>query len=204
MTPTGAIEALALRGAWTGNRGILHSDEGEIARFHAHAHWLTCALRFKGRWHEQWLPHRFTWLFFHDEAVSIAAGHRPCALCRRESYNTYRAAWADGLGVAPPSAQAIDQRLHAERIARGTHRRRMHSADWSELATGAFVLTADSTPAIVLDERLVTWTRAGYGERLRRPHRGTATLLTPPASVAALRAGYPVQVDAAARAAGHG
>jgi hypothetical protein len=204
VTPTGAIEALALRGAWTGNRGILHSDDGEIVRFHAHAHWLTCTLRYKGLRREQWQPHHLTWLFFHDEAVSLAAGHRPCALCRRESYNAYRAAWADGLGGGLPSAQAIDRRLHAERIMPGTHRRRTHSAAWSELATGAFVLTADGTPAIVLEECLVTWTRRGYEQRLARPARGTAALLTPPSSVAALRTGYPVQIDGAARALAHG
>jgi hypothetical protein len=198
VTPTGDIEALALRGAWTGNRGILHSGSGEIVRFHAHAHWLTCTLRFRGRRHEQWQPHHLTWLFFHDEAVSLAAGHRPCAFCRRDSYNAYRAAWADGLGGVPPSAEAIDRQLHGERITRGTHRRRIHSAPWSELATGAFVLTADGTPAIVLDDSLATWTCNGYDKRLRRPARGTAAILTPPSSLAALRAGYPVQIDGSA------
>src|SRR5438132_460074 len=34
VTPTGDIEAIPLRGAWTGNRGILHSGR-EIVRFHA-------------------------------------------------------------------------------------------------------------------------------------------------------------------------
>ncbi len=204
VTPNGEVEALALRGAWTGNRGILHSDDGEIVRSHAHPHWLTCTLRFKDRRHEQWLPHRLTWLFFHDEAVALAAGHRPCALCRRESYNAYRASWADGLDEPPPSAEAIDRRLHAERIVRGTHRRQIHAAAWPELPAGAFVLTADGPPAIVLDEYLVTWTHQGYDERLPRPVRGTATLVTPPASVAILRAGYPVQIDAGAWAAAHG
>jgi hypothetical protein len=204
VTPTGDIEALALRGAWTGNRGILHSDDGEIVRLHAHPHWLTCALRFKDRRHEQWRPHHFTWLFFHDEAVSLAAGHRPCALCRRDSYNAYRAAWADGLGEPPPSAQALDRQLHAERIMRGPHRRRIHSAAWHELPTGAFVLTADGEPAIVLDDCLVTWTHEGYDARVPRPVRGTAPTVTPSASLAALRAGYPVQIDAGARAAAHG
>lgn len=204
VTPTGEIEALSLRGAWTGNRGILHSDDGEIVRMHAHPHWLTCTLRFKDRRHEQWRPHQFTWLFFHDEAVSLAAGHRPCALCRRDSYNAYRAAWADGLGEPPSSAQALDRQLHAERIMRGTHRRRIHSAAWHELPTGAFVLTADGAPAIVLDDSLITWTHHGYDARLPRPVRGSAAAVTPPSSLAALRAGYPVQIDDGARAAAHG
>jgi hypothetical protein len=139
-------------------------------------------------------------LFFHDEAVSLAAGHRPCALCRRDSYNAYRAAWAEGFGEPPPSAQALDRQLHAERLVRGTRRRRIHSVAWPDLPTGAFVLTGDGTPAIVLGEYLVTWTHEGYDQRLPRPVRGSASTLTPPASLAALRAGYPVQIDDGARA----
>jgi hypothetical protein len=204
VTPTGDIEALALRGAWTGNRGILHSDDGEIVRMHAHSHWVICTLQYKGLRREQWVPHHLTWLFFHDEAVSLAAGHRPCALCRRESYNAYRAAWAQGLDEATPSAQDIDRRLHAERIVRGTHRRRLHSVTWAELPTGAFVLTDGGAPAIVFDDSLVTWTRDGYGTRISRPARGSATALTPPASLAVLGAGYPVQIDDGARGAADG
>jgi hypothetical protein len=48
VTPTGDIEAIPLRGAWTGNRGILHSGH-EIVRFHASDLWITCALEFRGR-----------------------------------------------------------------------------------------------------------------------------------------------------------
>ena len=99
VTPLGDIEAFPLRGAWTGNRGILHSGH-EIVRFHASDLWITCALRFKDWWHEQWQPHHFTWLYFHDEAVSFAAGHRPCALCRRDAYDAYREAWPGPLPSA--------------------------------------------------------------------------------------------------------
>src|SRR5205085_3425150 len=94
VTPMGEIEAFPLRGAWTGNRGILHRGH-EIVRFHAGDLWITCALEFRGRRHQQWQPHHYTFLYFHDEAVSFAAGHRPCAECRRDSYNAYRAAWAE-------------------------------------------------------------------------------------------------------------
>jgi hypothetical protein len=72
VTPLGEIEAFPLRGAWTGNRGILHRGH-EIVRFHAGDLWITCALAFRGRRHEQWQPHHYTFLYFHDEAVSFAA-----------------------------------------------------------------------------------------------------------------------------------
>jgi hypothetical protein len=194
----GEIVAIPLRGAWTGNRGILHRDR-EIVRLHASDLWITCALEFRGRWREQWLPHHYTHLFFHDEAVSLAAGHRPCAECRRADFEAYRAAWAEGLRVELPSAKQMNRRLHGERIARGTHRRRLHEMPWPGLPDGAFVVS-EGAPALVLDGELVEWTRTGYDSRSPRPRRGTASLITPPASIAALRAGYPAQIDDGARA----
>jgi hypothetical protein len=182
----GEIVAIPLRGAWT-----------EIVRSHASDLWITCALEFRDRWREQWLPNRFTWLYFHDEAVSFAAGHRPCAECRWRRYQDYRAAWAEGLGVAPPTAKEMNRRLHAERIFRGSHRRRLHELPWRELPDGAFV-RHDEVSALVLGDALVEWGETGYGRRQRRPRQGKACVITPPATVAAVRAGYPVQIDAGA------
>jgi hypothetical protein len=196
VTPLGDVEAFALRGAWTGNRGVLHRGR-EIVRFHGGDLWIVCALEFRGRWREQWLPGRFTFLYFHDEAVSLAAGHRPCGECRRGSYDAYREAWAAGLGGEPPGAKEMNRRLHEERIVRGTHRRRLHELPWRGLPDGAFVLL-DGAPALVRGDRVVEWTRAGYRESRPRPRRGAATTITPPASLAALGAGYPVQIDAGA------
>jgi hypothetical protein len=197
VTPMGDVQAIPLRGAWTGNRGIIHSGR-EIVRFHASDLWITCALRFRGRWQEQWRPHHFTFLYFHDEAVSFAAGHRPCAECRRDDYNAYRAAWADGLGGEVPSAKQINHRLHGERIVRGTHRRRVHAMRWADLPDGAFVRLG-VVPAVVIGARLAEWTYEGYRARRPRPARGVADVITPPSTVAALRAGYPVQIDDSAR-----
>jgi hypothetical protein len=197
VTPTGDIVAIPLRGAWTGNRGILHSGR-EIVRFHTSDLWITCALRFRGRWHEQWRPHHFTFLYFHDEAVSFAAGHRPCGECRRAGYIAYRTAWTDGLGVAVPSASEMNHQLHGERIVRGTHRRRLHPMPWADLPDGTFV-RLDTAPALVVDGHLTEWASDGYGTRHRLPTRGTADVLTPPSTVTVLRAGYPVQIDDSAR-----
>jgi hypothetical protein len=198
VTPIGDIVAIPLRGAWTGNRGILHAGR-EIVRFHAGDLWITCALRFKGRHDEQWRPHRFTWLFFHDEAVSFAAGHRPSAECRRDAYDAYREAWADGLGVAVPSAKEINRRLHRERLVRGTHRRRRYEMPWPDLPDGTFVLF-EGVPGVVVGDAVAEWTTAGYRTRRPRPEHGDAAVVTPPSTVAALRAGYAPQIDASARA----
>jgi hypothetical protein len=193
VTPTGEIKAIPLRGAWTGNRGILHSGD-DIVRLHTTDLWITCSLEFRGRWHRQWQPHHYTFLFFHDEAVSFAAGHRPCAECRRGSYNAYRAAWAAGLGVEVPSAKDINLQLHRERIVRGTHQRRLHQMRWADLPDGSFVML-EQIPTLVVAQQLTEWRHDGYGARQRRPHVGVASVLTPPSTVAVLRAGYPVQID---------
>jgi hypothetical protein len=210
VTPMGEIVAVPLRGAWTGNRGVLHEGRPgghRIVRSHASDLWITCALEFRGRWREQWLPHRYTHLFFHDEAVSFAAGHRPCAECRRGDYRAYQQAWAADVITARsaaahgtpvlarlPSAKQLNAQLHSERIVPGTHRRRLHELPWPDLPDGTFVLE-DGQPALVLGDALVPWTTDGYGARRSRPTAGTATVITPPSTVAVLRAGYPVQID---------
>ncbi len=193
VTPYGDVESFALRGAWTGNRGRLHCGR-EIVRFHATHLWIICALHFKDRWNEQWLPRRFTWLYFHDEAVAFAAGHRPCGECRYRSYTQYRDAWADAAGGAPPSARDMNRQLHAERVVRGTHRRRRYPVPWRNLPDGAFA-DVDGRPFLVLGAQIVEWTRHGYAARAPRPTRGDASVLTPPATLNVLRAGYPVQID---------
>ena len=193
VTPLGEVVAIPQRGAFTGNRGRLHRGR-EIVRFHAGDLWIICALEFNGRWDEQWRPNRFTWLFFHDEAVALAAGHRPCGECRHAAYVAYRDAWASSVsGGARPSARDMNRRLHAERLYRGTHRRRYHLMRWTDLPDGAFAFH-DERPHLVLGRELLAWTAAGYADPIPRPTRGEATVITPPASVDVLRAGYPVVI----------
>jgi hypothetical protein len=193
VTPTGEIVAIPLRGSWMGNRGILHDDAGRVLRNHASSLWITCGLSFKGWRAEQWQPHHYTVLFFHDEAVSLAAGHRPCALCRREAYDAYRNALAEHEHAKPLPAKEIDARLHAERLLPRTRMRRLHQLTWGDVPAGAFV-RSDDGPLLVGEDGLTRWTVDGYAETHPRPRTGTATVLTPPASIAALRAGYRPQV----------
>lgn len=192
VTPLGEIVAIELRGAWLGNRGILH-EGSEIRRFHASNLWITCLLRFRDRRARQWQPHHYTHLYFYDEAVSFAAGHRPCADCRRGAYNLFRSCWARGLSVDAPRATELDQQLHAERVFRGTHRRRLHRRSWQSIPTGAFVLLEDE-PALVHNDAVLPWTTSGYAGPWRRPPDGDAQVITPPAVLAAIDAGYPVQI----------
>jgi len=199
VTPFAEVIETPARGLLYGNRGVLHDDEGRIVRNWQVKRWIACVLEFKGRRRPLLRPGRFTELFFLDEATAFAAGHRPCAECRRASYNAYQTAWAEGLGTEVPRAGAINKRLHAERIVPGTHRRRLHEGAWPDLPDGAFVRLDTGRPAVVAGAHLAEWTTEGYRDRHRRPQHGTAQLITPPATVAALRAGYLVQIDDGAR-----
>lgn len=187
VTPEGQIIADPARGLFMGNRGCLHDDQGRLgpARWR-HPHWVACVLAFKDRHRAIMAPHRYTELFFLDEAVALAAGHRPCAECRRADYLRYRAA----VTSAPLSAPQIDHLLHAARVTR-TRAQVTHSAPLDDLPPGTFLRLPGVAPPLLLhQDRLWPYTPAGYGAALPRPAGATVTVLTPRPSVAALRNGY--------------
>ena len=187
VSPLGELLADPARGLVYGNRGCLHDANRRIVRPWQVRRWIACRLRFKG-WHRSPLqqPGRFTELFFLDEATALAAGHRPCALCRREDYDRFTALWREL--HADTGADAIDLRLHRERVDSTTRTRRLHTAAFGDLPDGAFVLD-DGLPKLVLGDALLAWAAAGYRPREPRPS-GRATLITPPSLVAALQVGW--------------
>jgi hypothetical protein len=187
-TPLGELVADPGRGLVYGNRGCLHEASGVIRRRFDGRRWIACRLRFRD-WHRAPLlqPGRFTELFFLDEATALAAGHRPCALCRREDYTRFAAWWRERHG--DEGADAIDARLHRERVAPGTRAQLRHHAPFDTLPDGAFVLD-EGVPRLVLGAQLVEWTPRGYASRRPRPVRADALVLTPPSLVAVLRAGW--------------
>ena len=85
-------------------------------RFHASNLWITCALHFRDWRLAQREPHHFTVLFFHDEAVCLTAGHRPCALCRRADFTAYMAVLAGAVGSELLASKDLAHQLHLERI----------------------------------------------------------------------------------------
>jgi hypothetical protein len=177
VTPLGELIAHPARGLVYGNRGCLHDERGVIRRRYSGRRWIACRLRFRG-WHRSPLlqPGRFTELFFLDEATAFAAGHRPCALCRREDYVRFLEL------TGAPGAEAIDRRLHAQRLGA----RRRDAVD--ELPDGVFVLR-DGEPWLVYGAQLLRWTPAGYADRVARPS-SRAVVVTPPTLVEVLRAGW--------------
>lgn len=187
VTPFGELIADPARGLVYGNRGCLHDEHGRIRRHHATRRWIGCRLEFRG-WHREPLmqPSRFTELFFLDEATAFAAGHRPCALCRRADYVRLQDLWRELHPGLLAGADAIDARLHAERLVRGSGAQRHHDAPFDGLPDGAFVLR-EGDPWVVVDAGLWRWTPAGYVERTPRPSTGSARVITPPSLVSVLR-----------------
>ena len=188
VTPFGELIAHPARGLVYGNRGCLHDASGRIRRRYAGRRWIACRLEFSG-WHRAPLlqPGRFTELFFLDEATAFAAGHRPCALCRREDYVRFREVWQRGHD-GRAGADAIDAQLHTERVDLRSRNRFLHPARVDDLPDGAFVVESNAA-WLVLGPTLLRWTPGGYSERRTRAS-GEVALLTPPSIVEVLRTGW--------------
>jgi hypothetical protein len=186
VTPYGELIAVADRGMFWGNRGVLVNGEGKLARYARGRTWAICLLEYKGIRRQQWTPGRLTELYFLDEATGLAAGHRPCGECRYRDYQAFKRAWAAWSG-SMPGVFEIDGRLHGDRLVR-TGVRRSYQAPLSGLPSGVMV-DLDGSAFLVYGGRLLAWTPGGYVYRpVQAP--SSVTVITPRATVATLTAGY--------------
>ncbi len=188
VTPFSRIEATSARGLFMGQRGILHDGARRLTSERwRHKNWISCVLEYRGNRRTVMTPHKFTELFFLDDAVALAAGHRPCALCRRADYTAFVRAWARASGQ-PPRAPLLDAALHRERVAimRGERPRVRAGA----LPDGAFACDADGRAYLKRGELLLEWSHHGYTAARRARPGEQLELLTPPATVEVLRAGF--------------
>jgi hypothetical protein len=188
VTPFGDIVAISQRGLFIGNRGIIHDPATKtlLKRWTTKA-WLVCALDYKGQHREVMAGRSWTELFFLDEAIALAAGHRPCFFCRRKDAEAFRAAWTSAKGGPVPLAPEMDAVLHQERLDHG--RKRVHAIVGSvgELPDGA-VVTAAGEAYTIARGRAFHWTARGYEAAAGIPRADG--LLTPPSTLLAMRAGY--------------
>lgn len=200
VDPFGRILATPARGTLMGNRGILHDATGRLgtARWRRRA-WVTCRLAFRGRHRQVMSPGRYTELFFLDEATALAAGHRPCAECRRADYLAFRHAWQRATGQQP-SAGAMDRVLHQDRVRRDRSQV-THVAPLATLPEGAMAVMPDGGDALLWwVGRLWPWSFAGYGSPIRVDPMRSATVLTPRMTIAVLSQGYRPEVHASLHA----
>ena len=139
VTPFSTIEAVECRGLVRGNRGCLHdNDRGLRTQRWRTKSWIICRLAWKNARRQLMTPGSWTELFFLDEAVALAAGHRPCGYCRRDDYRKFIACWASGTGwnqARPPRQPDLDAKLHADRVDR-QGRQRHHDAKLDRLQFG--------------------------------------------------------------------
>lgn len=195
VDPWGDLHAVADRGGLTGNRGCVVDDAEQVVRHHASRAWISCVLEYRDQRSPLAAPRHWTPLFFLDDAVALAAGHRPCALCRRPDYRAYRDAVTASLGASRPLlAVELDARLSAERLrpGRGLERaadRVTWDAPYADLPDGAVVIM-ERAAWLVRGDELRRFSFAGWGSAILRPTSGMATVLTPPTSYAALVYGF--------------
>jgi hypothetical protein len=189
VTPFGVIVAIPERGMFTGNRGIIHDPATKtlLNKRWANRSWLICTCDYRGRRREVMGSQSWTELFFLDEAVALAAGHRPCFFCRRVAADAFRAAWAAAKGGEEPSAKSMDNVLHEERMEHGRKRIHVIPGPLAELPDGA-VIAASGSAFTTAGGQAFRWTERGY--EAQREIRSADGLLTPPSSFLALRAGY--------------
>jgi hypothetical protein len=189
VDPFGELFADPARGTFMGNRGgRFHTGARTLtARRWASRQWICCVLAFKGRHRDVW-GRFYTELFFLDEPTALAAGHRPCFECRRGDAENFAEHWRiANRSYSRPRAAEMDQVLHRERLqgrAKHQHRRSIDG-----LPDGAFIALERAAFA-VRGAALLRWTPEGYRARVPRPRGCMVDVLTPPAILAVLGAGY--------------
>ena len=192
VLPTGDIVAIPQRGLLTGNRGILHvADRTMGNRRWSHHAWICCTLDWQGRKRDVMTGRKWTELFFLDEAVAFAAGHRPCGYCRRPAYRAYKSAWGGA-----PGAKDMDAALHSARVEGRAQRRT--PARLGDLPDGVFVLRNDLA-MLWHHERLWAFGTDGYKSGPIVSKSEQVWLLTPEPNVNCLRNGYKPRVHPTAK-----
>jgi hypothetical protein len=190
VLPTGDIVADPGRGLLMGNRGSISRPDRTlgVTRWRTKM-WISCVLDWRGRQRDVMPPGRWTALFFLDEATSLAAGHRPCAFCRRGDYLDYAHAWqrADG-GERRPWAAEMDVRLHHERVRR-TRDQIVRPMRFGDLPVGAMIARRGGS-ALVVPGAVRAWSFEGYGEPEVAAADQVVNVRTPPATLGALAEGY--------------
>ncbi|MBK1635647.1 hypothetical protein [Rhodovulum adriaticum] len=186
VTPTGDFIATEARGDFMGNRGILHDASGRLGRARwRHRAWVCCVLSYKEGRRALMAPGQYTELFFLDEAVALAAGHRPCARCRPDDFRRFLAA-AGGVKCAGD----LDAALHRARAIPRVRQQRRQTAQSGALPDGAFILhPLDRIPCLLMGDAALPYAPDGYGPPRPRP-QGRVTVLTPQPSLTALHSGY--------------
>lgn len=188
VDPHSQLQAVSARGTLMGNRGRLHNAEQQIVSQWKGRPWITCALYYKERKRELMAPNSYTELFFLDEPTAYAAGHRPCAECRRPAYKLFKEVWAKAFPEQLDlSAPAIDTLLQAARLQEDGSQRTW-SAPLADLPDGS-IIEHGGECMLLWGGKPWIWSFAGYKPLLQTIHSLKVTVLTPEPVVQLLRNG---------------
>lgn len=188
VDPFSRVHAVQARGLFTGNRGIIHDP---ITKTLKHQRWATegwviCTLHpLPGREKRRDLmqPSRWTELFFLDEAVGLAAGHRPCYSCRKEAARAFR----NALGMDRVSAVNALINVEMKGYMRARKPVERPTCNPTALPDGAF-FAVDGQAYLKWQDAAHRFDFHGYGQPETLPNHGLR--LTPQATCDALGAGY--------------
>jgi hypothetical protein len=190
-----------------GNRGDLHAPDGTLWLKYRLRRWICCTTEeIEGKVTFD-TPGLYYPVFFCDEAVALAAGHRPCGWCRAADFERFRACWRAAHRLpfnAFLPARQIDQHLHSARIDR-RGRQITFGARLGDLPDGVFLTLpeAPEQPMLLWKGALHPWSHACYEPPVEALSDNVVTVLTPAPIVAVIRAGYQpfVRFSAASRSA---
>ncbi len=190
VDPLGDINANQMRGQFMGNRGgRIHDPLTRTLlpkRLWASRQWICCVTEFKSR-HRTVMGNSYTELFFLDEVSAFSAGHRPCYECRRKAATGFAASWAEAQQLdGPPKAGEMDLILHQQRL--DGRDKYISAAKSDDLPDGAMI-KMDNGYFAKQGEQWHQWSVTGYQKRIEFSNR-SVQLLTPPAIVGVLKAGY--------------
>jgi len=197
INPEGEICRSSARGLLMGNRGCLHNSAREIVARSKRDAWVTCLIEFKNIKRKVMDAGNYTELFFLDEATALAAGHRPCATCRRDRYDAFLAAWSAGnRNRTKVLAGEVDKQMKLDRA----REVRVETDSILGLPDGVFVKQASTSVFyLVRGSNLYRWSFEGYDRAQGKSAvSGPFIVLTPACTIAALKHGYSVQVHPSA------
>lgn len=200
VLPTAEIAAISARGTFMGNRGILHRPDKTLGKSRwRHKAWIICVLNFRDRHSDVMPDNRYTRLFFLDEAVALAAGHRPCAECRRADYIRFMTHWSEATQMPECRATDVDHKLHQERVNVPSRTQITSRIPLDDVPDGAFIkLIGDDTCYLVFEGGLYPYAQDRYAAPIERSSMIDVEVLTPLSTLKTLRNGYQPHVHESA------
>jgi hypothetical protein len=199
VSPFSILTATPERGAYTGNRGVIHNADKEIVRNYAVKYWITCELKYKDFQRKVMTPNRWTELFFLDEATAFAAGHRPCGFCRNPDFKRFKSLWLKVNGKrygleGNVKMDIIDNFIHQERLDKKGFQKTF-KAILATLPNGTFITFDDMEKAFLWHQQnLFEWSFSGYTKVKEFAQNQEVNVLTPLSYVEVFRVGYLPQI----------